>query len=177
MPSPTVLCTRRLALRGLETTDAGWIQQLFSDPDVIRYVGDRGLRSLEDAERYLLSGPIASYERRGFGLWRVELATTGEPCGIAGLVQRDYLPGPDLGFAFLPAYRSRGYATEAATAVLSYAQEVLGISRVLAITTPDNEVSQRILRRLGFEMQKTIRVSGDEAELSLFATGTQTGRV
>ena len=164
----TVLETPRLALARLSPDDAAFILELLNDPSFLRYIGDRGVRSLDDARRYIETGPMASYERHGFGLYRVGLRTTGEPIGICGLLKRDTLPDADVGFALLPAFRSRGYAYEAASAVLAAARAVHGLARVLAITAPDNTISMRLLEKLGFHLEGQTRLPDGTVELSVF---------
>src|SRR6266513_2745946 len=136
-----VLETARLILRRLSIDDAEFVLELLNEPSFQRYIGDKGVRNLKDARQYILNGPVASYERNGFGLYLAELKANGIPVGISGLVIRDTLPDADIGFAFLPAYWSKGYAVESAAAVMNYAQEVLGLNRILAITSLDNEGS------------------------------------
>lgn len=155
------LATPRLALAPLTAADAAFILALVNEPDWLRYIGDRGVRSLADAGRYLADGPIASYARHGFGLLRVGLKPADEAIGICGLVRRDTLDAPDLGFAFLPGHRGRGYAVEAGSAVLAAARAT-GVGRVLAITTPDNHASMRVLARLGFVDDGAARGSAGE---------------
>ena len=162
--------TARLSLRKLSPADAPFIVQLLNDPAFVRFIGDRGVRSAGDAEQYILKGPVSSYEQFGFGLYLVELKEGRAPIGICGLLKRPYLDAVDLGFAFLPRFRARGYAFESASAVLAYARKVLGFDRVLAITTPDNDASIALLRRLGFRFERMCRASADEPELRLFAT-------
>src|SRR3954463_1726291 len=99
-----VLETDRLILRHLSTADAEFILELLNDPSFLRYIGDKQVRTLEDARRYVLDGPVKSYERYGFGLNLVELKSEAKPIGICGILKRDTLPDPDIGFAFLPAY-------------------------------------------------------------------------
>ena len=164
-----VVTTPRLLVRELTLHDAPFIVALLNDPAFIRNIGDRGVRTPADACAYLTAGPLASYARHGFGLCAVTLAETGEPIGICGLLQRDELPGPDLGFAFLPQYRARGYALEAASAVKADAHARLGLPTLLAIVNPVNDPSIRLLAKLGFEFERTIQLKGDGAFLSLFA--------
>jgi RimJ/RimL family protein N-acetyltransferase len=163
--------TLRLRIRELAPADAAFILTLLNDPDFLRNVGDRHVRTLEDARRYIEAGPMASYARHGFGLCRVELRASGEAIGICGVLKRDELPGPDIGFAFLPAHRSKGYALESATAVLSHAREVLRMPRLLAIVNPDNAASIRLLEKLGFGFERMIQLNGRATELKLFALG------
>lgn len=163
-----VLETDRLVLRRLSPEDAEFILELVNDPDWLRFIGDRGVRSLEDAREYIRSGPMDMYDRFGFGLFAVERKARDGPIGICGLLKREWLENVDLGFAFLPAFRRRGYAREAAAGTLAYAREVLGLARVAAITSPDNEASQNLLRQLGFGFDRMVRPPANDARLALF---------
>ena len=165
-----VLKTPRLIVRDLTTADAPFIVSLLNDPDFIRNIGDRGVRTEADARAYLAAGPLASYARHGFGLRAVTLATTGEPIGICGLLRRHELPEPDLGFAFLPRHRGQGYAFEAASAVAADGRERFGLRTVMAIVNPDNAASIRLLEKLGFAREGTVRLTDESVELSLFAS-------
>jgi RimJ/RimL family protein N-acetyltransferase len=162
------LGTARLRLRDLAPSDAPFILTLLNEPSFIENIGDRGVRTLEEARTYIQSGPIASYVRFGFGLYLVELLEPGTPIGICGILQRDTLPDPDLGFAFLPAYWKQGYALESAAAVRHYARAVLGLGRLLAITNPANAGSIRLLEKLGFRFERMTRMGDGQAELKLF---------
>jgi ribosomal-protein-alanine N-acetyltransferase len=163
-----VIETARLTLRAMGLDDAGFILDLLNQPSFLRYIGDKGVRSLEDARRYIQSGPMASYDRFGFGLRRVGLRETGEPAGICGLLKRDWLEGPDLGFAFLPVFWSRGYASEASRAVLAEAREAHGLARVLAVTSTDNVASMSVLRKLGFAFARLAQPPGEAAVVNVF---------
>ncbi len=164
----TVFETARLTLRQLTELDAGFIFELVNDPDWLRYIGDRGVRSIEDAGAYIRNGPRAMYERVGFGLWLVERKGDRAPLGICGLIRRDTLDDVDVGFAFLPAYRGEGYAFEAAAATLACAKNVHGLSRIVAITSLDNSPSIRLLGRLGFRFEKQIRLRGEDHDVRLY---------
>jgi RimJ/RimL family protein N-acetyltransferase len=164
-----VLETPRLVLRRLHAGDAAFILELVNDPSWLRYIGDKGVKSVEDARGYIERGPMAMYERLGFGLWAVEVKASGEAAGICGLIKRDTLPDVDIGYAFLPRHRARGYAFEAAAATLDYARQVLGFARIVAITSPGNERSSRLLEKLGLRLEQSLRLSGDD-EVNLFAT-------
>ncbi|MDP2859906.1 MAG: GNAT family N-acetyltransferase, partial [Bacillota bacterium] len=118
VPSVLVLETNRLALRRLSVDDAEFILELLNDPSFVRYIGDRGVRTKDDARRSIQTGPMESYERFGFGLYLVELKETGEPIGICGLLKRESLQEVDVGFALLPRFWSKGYAVESVSAVL-----------------------------------------------------------
>ena len=165
-----VLETARLALRHLTAADAPFILELVNDPYWLRFIGDRGVRTIEDARGYIERGPITMYARLGFGLYLVALKDRGTPIGLCGLIKRDSLEDVDIGFAFLPAFRGHGYAHESACAVRDYAAEVLGLERVVAITAPDNETSERLLERLGFAYESTIAwgTEGDVSRLYAF---------
>jgi ribosomal-protein-alanine N-acetyltransferase len=168
--SSFVLETDRLALRKLALDDAGFILDLLNDPAFLRYVGDKGVRTQEEACRYILDGPVDSYERFGFGLYLVTVKETGARIGICGLLKRETLPDVDVGFAFLPAFRSKGYATESASAVVAYGRDVLGLRRLVAITTPDNDGSMRVLEKIGFRFERMIRLTDEGSPLTLFAS-------
>ena len=161
----TVLQTGRMALRRLAPADARFIRELVNEPSWIRYIGDRGVRTLDDARAYLAKGPIAMYERHGFGLWLCESKATGEPLGICGLIKRDTLDDVDLGFAFLPRFWGQGYAHESAAAVLAYGREVLELDRIVAITSPDNAPSIRLLEKLGLRLEKSFEMGGVPTQL------------
>lgn len=165
-----VLETKRLRLRRLTATDDAFILQLLNEPSFIANIGDRGVRTLVDARRYLTDGPIASYRKHGYGLYGVELKASGEPIGICGLVRRDYLEDADVGFAFLPQFWLRGYAFESAAAVKAFAFDTLGLRRVLAITSPDNAGSIRVLEKIGLRFQGMIRPPANAAEVKLFSS-------
>ena len=174
-PHLTVLETERLRLRRLTVGDAPFMVTLLNDPAFIQFVGDRGVRTREDAETYLLEGPLASYAALGFGLYGASLLEADELIGICGLLKRPALDDVDLGFAFLPPFRGRGYASEAAAAVLAYARNALGLRRVVAFTAPDHAASIHVLGKLGFAFERNVRLSDDGNELQLFATSPSAG--
>jgi RimJ/RimL family protein N-acetyltransferase len=165
-----ILETERLLLRRVSSDDAGFILELLNQPSFLRYIGDKGVRTTEDAVRYIETGPVASYERFGFGLYLVELKETGVPIGMCGLLKRDTLPDADVGFAFLPDYWSQGYAFEAASGVMSYGREVLGLKRIVAITSLDNDASIRLLEKIGLKFEGLITPSAELGEVRLFGT-------
>lgn len=161
--------TPRLRLRWLDDGDAGFIVDLLNDADFIRYVGDRGVRTLTAAEHYLAEGPVAAYARDGFSLNAVELKATGELAGICGLLRRAGMDDVEIGFAFLPRFRGLGYALEAAEAALQVGFENLGLRRIVAITALDNEDSMRLLGRLGLRFERLLTLPGQSEPLRLFA--------
>ena len=162
------LTTPRLILRPLVTTDAPFILTLLNDADFIRFIGDRKVRNLDDARAYIEQGPMMSYREHGFGLLTME-SKTGVPIGMCGLIQRDYLPDPDIGFALLPGHRKQGYCEEAARAVLRFAARSLNLKRIGAIVQPDNEASLGLLHKLGFVIDRAFKRSADEGEVLLLA--------
>lgn len=144
-----LLETPRLRLTELAEDDAGFVLALLNTEGFLRHIGDRGVRRLDEARRYLREGPLASYAEHGFGLWKVTRKADGVAVGMSGLVRRDSLPRPDLGYAFLPDYTGQGLASEAGAAVLAHAFGTLRLPQVLAIVSPGNEASVRVLAKLG----------------------------
>jgi RimJ/RimL family protein N-acetyltransferase len=164
-----VLETERLTLRRLSIEDAGFILELVNEPSWLRFIGDKGVKTIQDARDYILKGPVNSYERFGFGLYLVELKGNGIPIGICGLVKRESLKDVDLGFAFLPKFWGNGYAYESAAAVMAWGKSALGLNRIVAVTTPDNHSSIKLIEKLGLSFEKMVRLSEDDQELKLFA--------
>lgn len=163
-----VLETDRLILRRLSTDDAEFILELLNDPSWLRFIGDKGVRTVADARDYILKGPVEMYDRLGFGLYLTEVKEGQVPVGLCGLIKRDSLEDVDIGFAFLPSYRGKGYAFEAASAVMRYGENVLGLSRIVAITSVDNAPSAKLLEKLGFRFEKMVRLTSDNQEVRLF---------
>jgi RimJ/RimL family protein N-acetyltransferase len=164
-----VIETDRLNLRWLLPADAEFILDLLNDPSFLRFIGDKGVRTLDDARNYILNGPVDMYNRLGFGLYLTELKESGVPIGICGLIKRDSLQDVDIGFAFLPRFWAKGYAYESAAAVMAYGKTVLGLNRIVAITSPGNHASGRLLEKLGLRFERMIRLSKDAPEVRLFA--------
>ncbi|MGH7531732.1 MAG: GNAT family N-acetyltransferase [Gemmatimonadales bacterium] len=167
--SEFVVDTSRLTLRQLAPEDAPFILELVNDPDWIRYIGDRGVHDLDDARQYITDGPMASYARRGFGLYLVTLRADALPIGICGLIQRESLPAPDLGFAFLPKFRGVGYAAEAAEAIVRLTPEIAGARELYAVVQPDNGRSFQLLDRLGFRPAGVTQLVPDGPQLALLS--------
>lgn len=164
--------TPRLLLRRFTLDDAPFAFELVNDPAWIANIGNRNVRNLEDARAYV-GRNVDMYERHGFGMYVAELSATGEAIGTCGLVKREGLDGPDIGFAFLERFRNRGYALEAATAVLSHARAPLGFERVAAIVSPGNLPSIRLLEKLGLRFERPIRLPGDGEEIALYSGPTR----
>lgn len=153
-----ILETERLVLREMTINDAPFLLELLNTPKFHKYIGDRGVRTVEEAEKYLDERYLASYRQHGYGLYAVFLKD-GTVIGNCGFVKRDVFEFPDIGFAFLPGYESRGYGFESAAAVLEFGRDTLGFSRVLAITSQDNDVSVKLLEKLGFVYQRLHEMS------------------
>lgn len=163
-----ILETERLILRKMRVEDAEFIFELVNEPAFIRNIGDKGVRTLDDARDYILSGPVASYAKSGFGLYTVEVKETGTAIGICGLLKRDSLEDVDIGFAFLERFRRKGFGYESAAAVMDYGRNALGLKRIVAITSPDNEGSIRVLEKIGLRFEKRIRMPGSDEDTRLF---------
>jgi [ribosomal protein S5]-alanine N-acetyltransferase len=167
-----VLETKRLIVRRLTVDDAPFILELLNEPAFLRFIGDRGVRSEADAVKYITDVPLASYAKHGFGMFRVELKETGEVLGLCGLLQRDSLDAVDIGFAFLQRYWGKGYAYESASAMMDYARKVVGLTRLVAITAPDNESSRRVLEKIGLRFDRMIDLPEYDEPSRLFTWGT-----
>jgi len=163
-----ILETERLILRQLTTDDAEFILGLLNEPSFIRNIGDRNVRTIDDACAYILNGPVTSYAKNGFGLYLVQLKETGESIGMCGLIKRDTLDDVDIGYALLPRYWSKGYAVEAARATMAYGKDVIGLKRLVGIVDPTNEGSIRVLEKIGLRYEKMVRLSEDDIDLKLF---------
>jgi RimJ/RimL family protein N-acetyltransferase len=164
-----VIDTDRLVLRTFVVEDAEFLLRLLNEPSFLRFIGDRGVRSIDDAREYILNGPIESFDRHGFSLYVTELSGDGIPIGICGLLKRETLDDVDIGFAFLPEFWGNGYAYESASAVMRHARTELGLCRVVAITAPENHASKKVLEKIGMKFEGTIRLTDDGEDIELFA--------
>ena len=164
-----VLETKRLILRWFTPDDAAFIYELLNEPAWKRYIGDRGIDSIAAARDYIEAVPIAAYRRHGFGLFAVELKADGTLVGMCGLIKRDALDDVDIGFALVSRFEGHGLAYEAAAATLDYSRDTLGLDRVVAITSLDNERSARLLERLGMRYERLICLAGDTEQLRLYS--------
>lgn len=164
----TALTTERLQLRQPQLSDADFLLQLLNDPAFLRYIGDRQVRTLAEAETYLQQRILASFQQYGFGLWLAERRYDGVAVGLCGLVVRDYLPSPDLGYALLSPYCGLGYGSELASAVLAYCRNSLQFPSICAIVTPDNQASKQLLQKVGMQWQGLIQPPNSEEWLDLY---------
>lgn len=163
-----VLQTGRLRLRHMTLDDAAFMLGMLNDPAWHRYIGDRGIRTIEGAREHIRNGPMAMVARFGFGFHVVELKEDGRPIGVCGLAKRDFLDDVDIGYAFLPQYGGQGYAYEAAQGVLAHARE-LGLTRLVATVVPENAASIRLLEKLGLRFEHTFQAPDSTRDLRLFA--------
>ena len=163
-----MLETERLLLREFTTDDTAFILELVNSAGWLQYIGDRNIKSVEQAKAYLENGPIKSYRENGFGLCLVERKDDAKAIGMCGLLKREYLDTPDMGFAFLPEFNGNGYAYEIANATVEYAKNKLKISTVSAIAMANNEKSIRLLEKMGFSFKKTIFLPTGKEELQLY---------
>ncbi len=157
-----MLKTSRLVLRQLGPDDAPFILRLLNEPSWLANIGDKCVHTTAEAQHYIQTGPAAMYARFGFGLYQVRLSASDEPIGMCGLLKRETLEDVDLGFAFFPEFWGNGYAREAATAVLSEARNTLSLARIVAITTRNNDASRKLLGKLGFVLERPIRLEAEE---------------
>ena len=164
-----ILETNRLMLRELSEEDADFILELLNEADYIIFIGDRGVRTHQNAQTYIKEKIIPSYEKNGFGLYLVELIDDATPVGVCGLINRDGLPDIDIGYAFLASYRGNGYATEAAFAVMQLGVHTIGLERIVGITAVDNQPSINVLEKVGLHFEKLITLPGNDEEIMLFA--------
>ncbi|WP_433750786.1 GNAT family N-acetyltransferase [Falsibacillus pallidus] len=164
-----VVDTERLRLRWLTEEDAGFMLELLNDPGYIQFIGDRGVKTEEEARKFLLNGPIKMYHEHGIGLYVVERKKDGALLGICGLIKRNGLEDIDIGFAFLEQFRGQGYGFEAAEAVLDYGKNVKRLKRIVAITTKDNESSTKLLEKIGLRFETYVTLPNDTEELKLLS--------
>ena len=162
--------TERLSVRPFTFDDASFILRLLNEPSFIENIVDKGVRDLEGARGYLRDGPMASYARHGFGLWRVGLLENDQPIGMAGLIKRDYFDAMDIGYAFLPEFCGAGYALEATSAIMDYARDDLRAEKILAIVFEENVLSIKLLEKLGFESDGKVRIPSNDKDTRLFVS-------
>jgi ribosomal-protein-alanine N-acetyltransferase len=165
---PRTLTTERLLLRPLTLDDAPFVLELVTEPDWIRFIGDKNVRTLDDARRYLIEGPLRMYAEYGVGSLCVTLKDTGEPVGICGLIKRPGLDDVDIGFAFLERHRGKGYGAESSLAILEHARRELQLARVVAITTPDNAASMKLLEKIGLRYERDVALPSRSDPSRLF---------
>jgi RimJ/RimL family protein N-acetyltransferase len=161
--------TARLSLRRLEFADAPQLVELLNQPSFLANIGDRGVRNVDDACRYLREGPMAMYEQYGFGLWRVGRRTDDRFVGMCGLLKRDTLPAVDVGYAFLPEHWGQGYAFEAASATIELGVRKFGLERIIAVVSAHNAASIRVLEKAGMRFERMHPMHPGEPEVRLYS--------
>jgi ribosomal-protein-alanine N-acetyltransferase len=166
-----VIETERLSLREVIAADAPFMLELLNSPGFLENIGDRGVRDEDQARAYIEERVLGSYRDHGFGMWLALQKADQTPVGLAGLVRREGLEMPDVGYAFIPRVWGQGYAQEAAAAVLAHAQGPLAIPRLAAITSPENFASMAVLRKIGFTFHGMIELPGVERESTYFTVG------
>ncbi len=140
---------------------------LLNDPDFVRNIGDRGVRTAEQAADYIRNGPKGLSGDFPWLVWVITIRETGTPIGTCALLKRVVMEDAEIGYALLPQFRAQGYALEAASAVLQHAREALALTRLAAIVKPDNPASIRVLEKLGMQRTGTVRLAENEPELLL----------
>jgi len=164
-----ILSTKRLVLKKLSVADSDFIIRLVNTPGWLKFIGDRNIHTTEQAVAYLQNGPLKSYVENGFGLWLVMLKKDQTAIGMCGLIRRDYLPVPDIGFAFLPEYHRKGYALEVIKASIGYAKSQLKLPYILAIVMPENSASINVLEKAGLTCRETIAATEKDPLLLLYS--------
>lgn len=163
-----ILQSTRLSFYQLTLADAPLILRLLNEESFIHNIGDRNVRTLEQAEQYLEAGPLRSYQLHGFGMFRLVRISDGVNIGLAGLVYREYLGIPDVGYAMLPEFSGQGYASEAAQAVFAYGKNVLDLPQIVGIVAPDNIASKRILEKIGLVTLQQIQSADTQQWLDYY---------
>lgn len=163
-----VLETDRLTIRKLNVEDALFVFRLVNEPAFLRFIGDRGVRTLDDARKYILDGPTDSYNRFGFGLYLVELKENGTPIGMCGLLKRESLEDVDIGYAYLPEFWGKGYASEAAAAMMAFGKSAFGLERIVAVVSKENYDSIKVLEKIGLQFERMIQLYEGDEEIKLF---------
>ena len=163
------IVTERLTIRAFTLDDAAFIVTLVNDTDWLRFIGDKAVKTEEDARRYLTAGPMAMYALHGFGLCAIDRTKDRSTIGMCGLIRREGLEDVDIGYALVPAARGQGFAREAARSVLEYGLATLGIDRIVAITDPDNVASTRVLEAIGMRFERHIQLGEGAKRVALYA--------
>lgn len=169
----TSLQTKRLSLRWLTLEDAPLMLAIWNDPDFIRNVGDRGVRTIEQTRDEMTEGALQLYRKHGYGPYRVSLRDEDVAIGVCGLFKRESLDDPDIGFGFLPEYCGQGFGWESASAVLEFARDTLRFSRLTAIVSPGNVASIALIKKLGMNFESSLRMPDEDHDVSLYGISWQ----
>ncbi|MDQ0475986.1 GNAT family N-acetyltransferase [Chryseobacterium sp. MDT2-18] len=157
--------TERLLLKPMSTDDSEFIFELYNSPNFIKFIGDRNIKSVKDAENYIIAKFLPQAERLGYGNYLIMLKATGQKIGSVGIFEREGLEVHDIGFSFLPEFEGKGYGFEAARQLLETAFSEFGLKKISAITSKENIASQKLIEKLGLQYQSTVRLPDDEVEL------------
>ncbi len=163
-----ILETERLLIRTIEAEDAAFYLELVNTPGFIANIGDRGLRTIDAAREAIITGPVAMQAARGHAIWLAVLKESGAPIGMSGLIKRDTLQEVDIGYAFLPEHHGKGYAVEAARAVVAYGRETIGLKHLMAIISPGNEASRILLEKIGMRFKSVVHLTPTDTGTCLY---------
>ncbi|MEZ5456028.1 MAG: GNAT family N-acetyltransferase [Lysobacteraceae bacterium] len=164
-----VLDTARLRVRHFTVEDAAWVLRLLNEPDFITNIGDRNVRTVEEAQTFLQQGPMLAYARDGFGMFAVELPSSGGCVGMCGLLKREFTGEVDVGYAYFPEYSGMGYATEAAAAVIAWGRSACGLDRIVGFVSPHNTASIKVLQKLGMQYEKHAPIADGAEPILLYS--------
>jgi len=151
--------TKRLILREMETSDAEQAFLLNSDPEVIKFTGDKPFISVQEAEEFLRN--YSDYERNGFGRWAVIIKESNKFIGWCGLKLNED-NHVDLGFRFFQNEWGKGYATESSIASLEYGFNTLGLNEIIGRASLQNTTSISVLKKLNMSFWKKDSCKGIE---------------
>lgn len=160
--------TERLILKPADISDADFFLELYNIPSFIKYIGDRNLRTKQDAENYIKNRFLPQIEKLGFGNYVVILREDNTKIGAVGIFEREGLDVLDIGFSFFEKYEGKGFAYEAANKLKEIAATDFGVNKISAITTKDNYSSQKLIEKLGFKFQKMVTIPNDDEELMYY---------
>lgn len=161
------LITNRLEIRELTLEDADFIFELLNQISWKKYIGNKNIKTIDDAKQYILDNPLKMYQTHGFGLWCVTKIYSKQALGVAGIIKRDTLPMVDIGFAFLDRYSGHGYALEACKSIIDYAKSRFHYDHILAIVKPENKRSIGLLNKLDFHFKEQIHLNPADDAINL----------
>lgn len=164
-----LLTTKRLVIRKITLNDAPFILELINDKDWISNIGDRNVKTIEEAEAYISETFLKTYQESSFGFYGVAIKNSGQLIGTVGLIDREGIDHVDVGYGLLPAYRGKGYAIEATKAMYNYGYDTLSIDKIVAIVNPDNDDSIKLLKKLGLTFEKMVKLPDEEKDIKLFS--------
>ena len=173
MKKLTHLETERLTMRPMSAEDAEFILELYNSPKFIEFIGDRNIKTREDAEKYITEKFLLQHEKLGFGNYLIIRKSDGCKVGSVGIFEREGLDVHDIGFSFLPEYEGKGFGFESASELLATAVEEFKLKNISAITTKTNFSSQKLIEKLGLKFQKMVKLPNDDEELLYYEMSTE----